>query len=116
MEKNNNNINWTDYTVKAYNVRQKRQGKMGDQAGKVSDASRATRLECKVPNCRDKRAVAALACEKPSCPSARKVQGREAAARRQQEFARERQAKNKKGITHSGAGWCKTWAMARPTD
>ena len=26
------------YTVKAYNVRQKRQGKMGDQAGKVSDA------------------------------------------------------------------------------
>ena len=23
---------------------------------------------------------------------------------------------NKKGITHSGAGWCKTWALARPTD
>ena len=23
---------------------------------------------------------------------------------------------NKKGLTHSGAGWCKTWALARPTD
>jgi hypothetical protein len=65
---------------------------MGDQAGKVSDASRATRLECKVPNCRGERAVASLACEKPSCPSAGKAQVREAAARRRQEFARERQA------------------------
>ena len=55
---------------------------MGDQAGKVSDASRATRVECKLPNCRGERAVASLVYEKPSCPSAGKAQVREAAARR----------------------------------
>jgi len=63
-------------------VRQKRQGKMGDQAGKVSEteASRATRLECKVPNCRGESAVDSLACEKHSCPSAGKAQFIKAAA------------------------------------